>query len=137
MEATQNSLHHSTGPVAEETALFKEMLEKNIGFKRPDASKAAVCREMRMASLEELVRKSMHSLQTKNGHDEQSLSGVKRQQIGIKRVVPENSAVMPLNRAALAVSSLNERKILENMQHCLQKVRNDCRSASFVNSNES
>lgn len=112
---TQNSLRRSIGLVAQDTILFNDSLRNNIRYGKPSASEAEIWDAVRMASLESFVHGLPEGLETVTGERGVRLSGGERQRVGIARAVLKQPGIMVLDEATSALSSVDERKIMENL----------------------
>lgn len=120
-QLTQTSLRHSIGLVAQETVLFNDTLRNNICYGRPNATDIEVWNAVRLASLEDFVKAQPLGLDTIVGEQGIRLSGGERQRVGIARAVIKEPAIMVLDESTSALSTIDERKIQDNLAAVCRK----------------
>ncbi|GGC90253.1 ABCB family ABC transporter ATP-binding protein/permease [Halopseudomonas salina] len=110
---TQDSLRRAIGVVPQDTVLFNDTIGYNIAYGRPDASPEEIWQALRMAQLEEFVRRLPDGLDTQVGERGLKLSGGEKQRIAIARVLLKDPPILILDEATSSLDTHAERLILD------------------------
>lgn len=110
---SQDSLRRHIGVVPQDTVLFNDTIGFNIAYGRPGASEEEVWEALRMAQLEDFVRRLPKGLDTQVGERGLKLSGGEKQRIAIARVLLKNPPVLILDEATASLDTHSERRILD------------------------
>src|SRR5690606_10995285 len=86
-EVTQQSLREHIGVVPQDTVLFNDTIGFNIAYGRPGASEQEIWEALRMAQLDDFVKRLPQGLDTQVGERGLKLSGGEKQRIAIARVL--------------------------------------------------
>ena len=112
---TQQSLRKAIGVVPQDTVLFNDTIGYNIAYGSPGASEEAIWRVLRMAQLEDFVRRLPQGLDTQVGERGLKLSGGEKQRISIARVLLKDPPILILDEATSSLDTHAERLILESL----------------------
>jgi ATP-binding cassette subfamily B protein len=108
---TQQSLRAAIGIVPQDTVLFNDTIEYNIGYGRPGASHAEIVSAARMAHIHEFIESLPDGYRTLVGERGLKLSGGEKQRVAIARTLLKNPPIMVLDEATSALDSRTERVI--------------------------
>src|SRR5690606_22163574 len=101
------------GVVPQDTVLFNDTIGFNIAYGRPGATEAEISEALRLAQLEEFIKRLPHGLETQVGERGLKLSGGEKQRIAIARVLLKNPPVLILDEATASLDTHSERRILD------------------------
>ena len=120
-DVSQDSLRQHIGVVPQDTVLFNDSIGFNIAYGRPGASDEEVWEVLRMAQLEDFVKRLPKGLDTQVGERGLKLSGGEKQRIAIARVLLKNPPVLILDEATASLDTHSERRILEALDLIAQR----------------
>jgi ATP-binding cassette subfamily B protein len=115
-ELTHESLRAHIGVVPQDTVLFNDTLEYNIGYGRPGASAAEIDLAVRLAHLDDFIARLPDGLATRVGERGLKLSGGEKQRVAIARALLKNPPVMIFDEATSSLDSVSERAILDALR---------------------
>lgn len=130
------SLMDKISTVFQDVYLFKDTIENNIKFGRPEASHAEVVEAARKACCTEFIESLPDGYNTVIGDGVTSLSGGERQRISIARAILKDAPIIILDEATanvdpenekqlmMAISELTKDKTIIMIAHRLKTVRN-------------
>jgi len=118
---SQQSLRQHIGVVPQDTVLFNDTIGFNIAYGKPGASEEEIWNVLRMAQLEEFVRRLPQGLDTQVGERGLKLSGGEKQRIAIARVLLKNPPVLILDEATASLDTHSERRILDALNLVSQR----------------
>ncbi|MFP5307591.1 MAG: ABCB family ABC transporter ATP-binding protein/permease, partial [Gammaproteobacteria bacterium] len=113
---TQESLRAQIGVVPQDTVLFNDTLEYNIGYGRPGATRADIERAARLAHLDGFVARLPDGYATKVGERGLKLSGGEKQRVAIARALLKDPPVMIFDEATSSLDSTSEKAILDALR---------------------
>ena len=111
-ELRQGSLRAMIGVVPQDTVLFNETLAYNIGFGKPDATRADVENAARRAHLEQFILSLPDGYDTVVGERGLKLSGGEKQRVAIARAILKDPPILILDEATSSLDSKAEQAIL-------------------------
>lgn len=120
-QVTQDSLRRAIGVVPQDTVLFNDSIGYNIAYGSPGASEEAIWNALRMAQLEDFVRRLPQGLDTPVGERGLKLSGGEKQRIAIARVLLKDPPILILDEATSSLDTHAERLILEALNLVARK----------------
>ena len=110
-DVQQHSLRANIGMVPQDTVLFNDTLEYNIGYGRPDATRDEIEEASRMAQVSEFIGSLPQGFDTEVGERGLKLSGGEKQRVAIARTILKAPPILMLDEATSALDSHTEREI--------------------------
>jgi ATP-binding cassette subfamily B protein len=110
-DVTQASLRGAIGIVPQDTVLFNDTIEYNIGYGQPGASKQAIVAAARAAYIHDFIESLPDGYQTMVGERGLKLSGGEKQRVAIARTLLKNPALLIFDEATSALDSQAEQAI--------------------------
>ena len=117
----QTSLRAEIGIVPQDTVLFNDTIEYNIGYGRPGATSEDVIAAARAAHIYDFIVSTPQGMNTMVGERGLKLSGGEKQRVAIARAILKNPRILIFDEATSALDSNSEkaiqaelRKIAEN-----------------------
>lgn len=112
---TQFMWRENSGSVMQDGYIFNDTIANNItvGAERIDKSKLGLA--VHIANIQEFIETLPLSYNTKIGNEGMGISGGQKQRILIARAVYKNPTFLFFDEATSALDSVNERKIMENL----------------------
>jgi ATP-binding cassette, subfamily B, heavy metal transporter len=111
-QLTQESLRAQIGVVPQDTVLFNDTLEYNIGYGRTGAARADIERVARLAHLDGFIAQLPDGYATKVGERGLKLSGGEKQRVAIARALLKDPQIMIFDEATSSLDSHAEQAIL-------------------------
>jgi ATP-binding cassette subfamily B protein len=112
---TQRSLRSQIGIVPQDTVLFNDTVEYNIGYGRPGASRPEIENAANLAHIHDFVARLPDGYQTKVGERGLKLSGGEKQRVAIARTILKSPPILLFDEATSALDSRTEREIQANL----------------------
>jgi ATP-binding cassette subfamily B protein len=110
-DVTQASLRQAIGIVPQDTVLFNDTIEYNIGYGKPGASKEEIIAAARAASIHDFITSLPDGYDTMVGERGLKLSGGEKQRVAIARTLLKNPAILIFDEATSALDSRSEQAI--------------------------
>ncbi len=110
-QVTQTSLRQSIGIVPQDTVLFNDTIEYNIGYGRPGASHEEIVAAARAAYIHDFIMSLPDGYQTTVGERGLKLSGGEKQRVAIARTLLKDPAILVFDEATSALDSQAEQAI--------------------------
>ena len=117
---TRRSLREAIGIVPQDTVLFNETIAYNIGYGRPEATRADIVRAARAAQLHEFIERLPDHYDTRVGERGLRLSGGERQRIAIARAFLKDPPIIVFDEATSALDTRSERAIQNEFRRLSQ-----------------
>jgi ATP-binding cassette subfamily B protein len=108
---TQASVRSGIGIVPQDTVLFNDTIEYNIGYGRPDASREEIVAAARMAQIHDFVNGLPDGYATAVGERGLKLSGGEKQRVAIARAILKDPRILVFDEATSALDSKSEKAI--------------------------
>ncbi|MBS0327489.1 MAG: ABC transporter ATP-binding protein/permease [Proteobacteria bacterium] len=112
----QATLRAAIAIVPQDTVLFNDTIEYNIGYGKPGASHAAIVEAARLAQIHEFVSRLPDGYQTAVGERGLKLSGGEKQRVAIARAILKDPAILIFDEATSALDSRSEKAIQAELQ---------------------
>ncbi|MGH8528624.1 MAG: ABCB family ABC transporter ATP-binding protein/permease [Nevskiales bacterium] len=109
---TQASLRSHIGVVPQDTVLFNDTLEYNIGYGRPGATRGEIERVARLAHLDRFIAQLPEGYDTMVGERGLKLSGGEKQRVAIARALLKDPQILIFDEATSSLDSHAEQAIL-------------------------
>jgi len=117
----QSTLRAEIGIVPQDTVLFNDTVEYNIGYGRPGATKEEIVAAAKAAHIYDFIASTPQGFDTVVGERGLKLSGGEKQRVAIARAILKNPRILIFDEATSALDSKAEkaiqaelRKIAEN-----------------------
>ena len=117
---TFTSLRGATGFVSQDVFLFHGTVAENIGYGRPDATRAEIEQAAQLAEAHDFVALMPQGYDTVVGERGQKLSGGQRQRLSIARAILRDPAILILDEATSAVDNETEAAIQRSLDRVSQ-----------------
>ena len=115
-DVQQAKLRAAIGIVPQDTVLFNDTIEYNIGYGDPQATRAAIVEAARLAQIHDFVSRLPDGYRTAVGERGLKLSGGEKQRVAIARAMLKNPAMLIFDEATSALDSRAEKAIQSELQ---------------------
>ena len=115
-DVQQATLRAAIGIVPQDTVLFNDTIEYNIGYGNPGATYAAIVEAARLAQLHDFVSRLPDGYRTAVGERGLKLSGGEKQRVAIARAILKDPAILIFDEATSALDSRSEKAIQAELQ---------------------
>jgi ATP-binding cassette, subfamily B, heavy metal transporter len=110
-DVTQTSLRARIGIVPQDTVLFNDTVNYNIGYGRIGATEAEIKDAARMAQIDKFIAELPLGFEAMVGERGLKLSGGEKQRVAIARTILKNPPILLLDEATSALDTHTEREI--------------------------
>jgi len=110
-EVSTRDLRSQIAVVTQETILFNDTVQRNIGFGRPGASDEEIVEAAKHANAHEFILEKPDGYNTVVGEKGVMLSGGQKQRLAIARAVIRNAPILILDEATSALDTESERAV--------------------------
>jgi ABC-type transport system involved in Fe-S cluster assembly fused permease/ATPase subunit len=110
------SLRGAIGIVPQDTVLFNDTIFRNVQYGRPDATVEEVNEAIRLAHLEDFIKRLPQGSDTLVGERGLKLSGGEKQRVAIARTILKKPGILVFDEATSSLDSLTERGILDALR---------------------
>ena len=115
-EITQESLRSTIGIVPQDTVLFNDTIEYNIGYGKPGAGKDEIVAAAKAASIHDFIESLPDGYAAMVGERGLKLSGGEKQRVAIARTLLKNPAILIFDEATSALDSKAEQAIQSQLK---------------------
>jgi ATP-binding cassette subfamily B protein len=112
----QTSVRSAIGIVPQDTVLFNDSIEYNIGYGRPEATHDEIVAAARLAQIHDFVAGLPEGYQTAVGERGLKLSGGEKQRVAIARAILKNPRILIFDEATSALDSKAEKLIQAELE---------------------
>ncbi len=113
-------LRKSISIVSQDTFLFNDTVEKNIGYGNPEATEEEIKEAAKLAAADGFIQKLENGYDTIVGEDGVKLSGGQKQRISIARAILKDAPILVLDEATSNVDAITELKIQEAIENLIE-----------------
>lgn len=117
---SQRSLRQEIGIVPQDTVLFNDSIFENIRYGQPDAPDSAVEEAIRLAHLDDFVKRLPQGHNTRVGERGLKLSGGEKQRVAIARTILKRPRILVFDEATSSLDSHSEKAILDAINEISQ-----------------
>ncbi|KAJ9099033.1 hypothetical protein QFC20_005791 [Naganishia adeliensis] len=115
-DVTQKSLRKALGVVPQESVLWNDTIEFNIGYGREGASKEEIIEAAKAARLHDRIMSFPDQYNTVVGERGVRLSGGEKQRVALARTILKEPAILVLDEATSALDTENERLVQQALE---------------------
>jgi ATP-binding cassette, subfamily B, bacterial len=109
-------LRERIGLVTQDAQLFSGSIRENLRFVRPDATDQECLEVLRQASVQSLLQRAKHGLDTVIGEGGVKLSGGEKQRLAIARALLRRPQLLVFDEATSSLDSLTEEEISQTIR---------------------
>ena len=120
-EVTLESLRHNISPVLQDTFLFNGTIAENIGYAKPNATRAEIEEAAKAANIHEDILSMPEQYETKVGERGLRLSGGQKQRVAIARAILRQAPIIVLDEATASVDVQTEKQIQKAIKNITGK----------------
>lgn len=115
-DVTQDSVRAAIGIVPQDTVLFNDTIEYNIGYGRPGATPEEVRHAAALARIDSFVESLPDGYDTIVGERGLKLSGGEKQRVAIARAILKEPRILLFDEATSALDTATERQIQASLR---------------------
>ena len=116
----QASLRAAIGIVPQDTVLFNDTIEYNIGYGRPGATHDEIVAAAKLAQIHEFIESTPEGYATPVGERGLKLSGGEKQRVAIARAMLKDPRILIFDEATSALDSKSEKAIQAELRRIAQ-----------------
>ena len=116
----QASLRAAIGIVPQDTVLFNDTIEYNIGYGRPGATHDEIVAAARLAQFHDFIASTPDGYATAVGERGLKLSGGEKQRVAIARAILKDPRILIFDEATSALDSRSEKAIQAELKRIAQ-----------------
>lgn len=116
----QKSMREQMSFVLQETLLFRATVAQNIGYGKPQASRAEIIRAARLANADEFIQRMPEGYDTMIGERGVTLSGGQRQRITIARAIIRDSPILILDEPSAGLDAESEKLVFDALANLME-----------------
>src|SRR4029079_11795887 len=116
----QGSLRDAIGIVPQDTVLFNDSIEYNIGYGRPGATHEEIVGAAKLAQIHAVVEGTPEGYATPVGERGLKLSGGEKQRVAIARAILKQPRILIFDEATSALDSKSEKAIQAELRQIAQ-----------------
>jgi len=116
----QESLRAAIGIVPQDTVLFNDTIEYNIGYGRPDATHDGIVAAAKLAQIHDFIASTPEGYETPVGERGLKLSGGEKQRVAIARAILKGPRILVFDEATSALDSRSEKAIQAELKRIAQ-----------------
>ena len=120
-KVTFESLRRNISPVLQDTFLFNGTIAENIGYAKPDATRAEIEEAAKAANIHDDIMEMPDQYETRVGERGLRLSGGQKQRVAIARAILRQSPIIVLDEATASVDVHTERQIQKAIKNIAGK----------------
>ena len=117
---TQHSLRQAVGIVPQDTVLFNDSIMENVRYGRPSATDQEVDNAIRLAFLDDLIKRLPEGGATLVGERGLKLSDGEKQRVSIARTILKGSPILVFDEATSSLDTKSEQAILAALRSIAQ-----------------
>jgi ATP-binding cassette subfamily B protein len=119
-QVKQDSLRAAIGIVPQDTVLFNDSVEYNIGYGRPGATHDQIVGAAQLAQIHDFIASTPEGYATPVGERGLKLSGGEKQRVAIARAVLKAPQILIFDEATSALDSKSEKAIQAELKRIAQ-----------------
>ena len=116
----QGSLRAAIGIVPQDTVLFNDTIEYNIGYGRPGATHEEIVEAAKLAQIHDFIAGTPEGYATPVGERGLKLSGGEKQRVAIARAILKDPRILIFDEATSALDSKSEKAIQAELRKIAQ-----------------
>jgi ATP-binding cassette subfamily B protein len=116
----QASLRATIGIVPQDTVLFNDTIEYNIGYGRPGATHEEIVEAAKLAQIHDFIAGTPDGYATQVGERGLKLSGGEKQRVAIARAILKDPRILIFDEATSALDSRSEKAIQAELKRIAQ-----------------
>ncbi|MGN0852847.1 MAG: ABC transporter ATP-binding protein [Kiritimatiellia bacterium] len=115
-----SAVHRLVGVVPQETSLFNDTIEANIGYGLPGATREQIVAAAQTANAYDFIMAQPEGFSRKCGEKGFALSGGERQRLAIARAILRNPPILVLDEATSALDTVTEHLVQQALENLMR-----------------
>ncbi|WP_255933413.1 ABC transporter ATP-binding protein/permease [Kordiimonas sp. SCSIO 12610] len=120
-DVEQRSLRSNIGVVPQDTVLFNDTIQYNIGYGNPEAERDKIVSAAKLAQIHDFIEQLPEGYDAEVGERGLKLSGGEKQRVAIARTILKNPPILLLDEATSALDSHTEGEIQASLDKIAQE----------------